>query len=337
MKKEIFLVLPLILACLPLFSQNQPKINGYISFSYLKGQDESSWPQGSFENLWAGILFSGELAPNFQYSLETKLREGRIEVEQAFLSFSSTDVFSLKAGLYLVPFGKYNQSNRPHQTPFIEPPLNLGRAYPPSWRDIGLLAEGRIGFLAYSTYLGNGLAEKEELSKGQQFGDNNSDKGKGLRLSAFLSRSFEAGLSYYLGKQDEKNERQLVLKGADVSWQAGELRLLYEYVQATIENPSPFSSGKMEGHFLLLSLNFRRLQPALSYQKLTYSDPFHGPGFTAEANPGKGIEEGKGRWAFSLVFALSQGLLIKFEYDWNEEKNLILKDNLFSAQVALNF
>ncbi len=74
----------------------------------------------------------------------------------------------------------------------------------------------------------------------------------------------------------------------------------------------------------------------MSYQRLKYEDPFHGQGFSS-AGPGAGISEEKNRWAFGLVYFASENVFLTFEYDLNREKDLEIKDNSFSFQVAISF
>ena len=334
--KTTFIVLAILL--LALSARAQLVINGYLSAEYEKGQQQSDFPQGTFGQALAGLMFSGRAGKVFDFNLEVRYKsETRAEIEEAWVGINSSPAFQLKLGLYLVPFGKYNTSNRPYQTPFIQMPLAQARLYPESWRDIGLLAAGKSGSFSYSAYLGNGLREGEDLQAGQQFKDNNKNKGTGGRIGLFLSQSFEVGLSYYRGKYDAANEKNLSLFGTDVSWETETFLVRYEYTRADLDNEVGYSKGKGQGHYVLLSLNFSGISPWASYQKLTYSDPFHGPGFVAGISPGSGISDDQSRWAIGLVYYASANILLKVEYDFNHEGKPELKNNVFYAQVALHF
>ncbi|MGB8953057.1 MAG: porin [Candidatus Aminicenantales bacterium] len=312
--------------------------HGFFSMEYLKGQEQSEWAEGSLQNLKGGLIFSGEMAPKLSFALELQFREvHRMEMEQAWVGFIPSDAFHLKIGLYLVPFGKYNQANRPVQTSLIKEPLPIHGAYPSSWRDLGLLLDGRIGFLRYAAYLGNGLQEGEDLRAGQQFKDNNRDKGKGVRIGLLLSQNFEAGYSYYSGKIDSNNERGLALQGLDGTWMTENFELTAEYVRARIENPEPFSQGKADGFFVLFRWILGNLQPLVGYEKWDYQDAVHGVGFTDSLTVGNGILEKKNGWIVGCVYSLSPNFLLKIEYDFNQESNLDLKNNVFQVQAAIAF
>jgi hypothetical protein len=316
----------------------QIRMNGYFSMDFLKGQTQSPFAKGSFENVRAGLIFSGQFSSQFSYALEVQTKqEMRPEIEQAWAGYTASEAFQLKLGLYLVPFGKYNSSGRAFQTSLVESPYPVGEFFPSSWRDLGLLIEGKIGFLEYSAYLGNGLAEGENLTAGQQFKDNNKDKGKGVRLGFYPSQNLEVGVSYYLGKYDDANTRNLTLQGVDATWTASNFNMKAEYSRALVDNPDPFSQGKAEGFFVELWINVQGFNPVVAYEKSKYEDAFHGIGFAGPLQTGLGIFSNHSRWAFGLMFSPQENVFLKIEYDVNHETNLELKDNVLRAQAAVRF
>jgi hypothetical protein len=313
------------------------KFSGYLAFQYIKGQEQTNITDGSFGNSQLGLIFSDEIAPKIDYVAEIRFKEeSRIEIEQAWVGFNLSDLLNLKLGMYVVPFGKYNQMNRPHQTMLINAPLIIEEMFPSSWRDIGIQLEGRTGGIHYSAYMGNGLYESVNLEGSQQFKDNNLNKAMGGRLSTALSESLEVGVSYYRGKYDDANERDLILQGADLFWSSEGVQILAEYLKANIKNPEGFTEGKVEGFYVQGSFESGSLRPVVSYQWLEYEDPFHGQGFTS-TTPGAGISEDISRWALGLVYLASENVFLSFEYDFNREKNLEIKNNSYSLQVALSF
>ena len=315
----------------------QGKIFGYLSFEYVKGQEQTDVTDGSFRKSQLGLIFSDEIAPKIDYVAEIRFKEeSRIEIEQAWVGFNLSDSLNLKLGMYVVPFGKYNQMNRPHQTMLINAPLIIEKMFPSSWRDIGIQLEGRTGGIHYSAYMGNGLHESVNLEGSQQFKDNNLNKAMGARLGAALSQSMEVAFSYYTGKYDEANERDLTLQGVDLIWSSEGLQILSEYLRGTLQNPENFSEGKVEGFYIQASFESGILRPVVSYQRLKYEDPFHGQGFSS-TDPGAGIREEKNRWALGLVYFASENVFLTFEYDFNREKDLEIKNNSYSFQVAISF
>lgn len=331
MKRALFILFLVVFAALA-----QGETHGYLSFEYAQGQEQSEFTHGTFQNPLLGFIYSGDITPRLSFVSEARFRhESRLEIEQAYLDVKASESFTFQLGLYLVPFGQYNLSNRPHQTMLVKAPLHVESLFPSSWRDIGILVEGRWGGIFYSAYLGNGLTEGSSLSDGQQFADNNKDKGKGVRAGVLLGRGLEAAFSYYSGKYDQENERDLILKGVDLSWMSRGFQILSEYSRADLENPSPFSKGKAEGYFVQVSFDINGIRPVGSYQKLIYRDPFHGEGFTDSG--GLGIDQEKSRWTMGLVYFASPNVLFKVEYELNREKEGEINNNVLFFQMALHF
>ncbi len=336
MKVRIFSIL-FILSFFLVPLHVQGKISGYLSFEYVRGQEQTNLTDGSFRKSQLGLIFSDKLAPRIDYVAEIRFKEeSRIEIEQAWVGFNLSNSLNLRLGMYVVPFGKYNLINRPHQTMLINTPLIVEKMFPSSWRDMGVLLEGRTGNIFYSGYWGNGLFESENLGGGQQFEDNNQNKAKGARLGTALSQSLEVAFSYYKGKYDEENERDLILQGIDLIWSSEGLQILSEYLRGTLQNPENFSEGKIEGYYIQVSFDSGTLRPVASYQRLKYEDLFHGQGFSS-AGPGTGISEEKKRWTLGFVYFASENVFLSFEYDFNREKDPQIKDNSYSCQVSLSF
>jgi hypothetical protein len=306
----------------------QVKYGGYLSFEYIKGQAESAFPRGNMENILVGFMTAGQVGQKFGFVVEARaLSVSSFDLAQAWAGFMPAEAITVKAGLFLVPFGAWNRASRPHETLLIRTPLNLEYLYPAFWRDLGVLVEGRIGVLSYAAYMGNGLAEAETLGAGQQFRDNNTDKAKGGRLGLTLGQGASAGVSYYTGKMDDQDMRDLVLEGADLSWVTSQWEIHGEYTKAMVENPQPFEQGKSEGYSIWATMGFRSFQPIGSFQKVKYEDPYHQGGILRDQS----------RWTLGLRYVLSPTFFIKVEYDWNKEKETILKNNLFQAQLGLSF
>lgn len=312
-------------------SQSPIRIAGYLALEYVKGQPESAFPHGAIENLLAGFLAAGSVGQRFGFTAEVQAHGvDAFALNQAWAGFLPSQAFTVRAGLFLVPFGQWNTASRPHETVLIRTPLNLEYLYPASWRDLGVLVHGQIGVLSYDAYLGNGLAEtpgETTLAYVQQFRNNNTDMAKGGRIGLVLGQGLQAGASYYTGKYDDQNMRDLTLEGADLSWVTAQWEVHGEYTKALIENPQPFSRGASEGWHLWMCMSFRGVQPIGSFQKVKVTDNYH--------LGDVGID--RSRWSAGLRYVLSQTLFVKFEYDWNKEKGTPLNDNQWQVQLGLSF
>jgi hypothetical protein len=328
-RKRALIAAAVVLA-LALPVRGQIKYGGYLALEYIKGQAESPQPHGNIENLLVGFLAGGRVGQKFGFTAEVRaLGAGTdtFDLNQAWAGFLPSPAFSIRAGLFLVPFGGWNTASRPHETLLIRTPLNLEYLYPPSWRDLGVVAEGRIGVLTYAAYMGNGLAEADTLAYGQQFHDNNTNKSKGGRLGLDAGQAIRLGVSYYTGKYDDQDLRDLTLQGADLSWVTGQWEIHGEYTKALIENPQPLERGESEGYSIWACMGFKGLQPVGSFQKLKFTDTFHAGGIALDQS----------RWTAGLRYVLSSTFFLKAEYDWNREKGTALKNNQWQVQVGLSF
>lgn len=314
------------------------KTSFYLSCNYTKGQENSDYSHGEFYRPVFGIIFSEEITAKLDFRGEFHLQKSNyFSLDEAWVRFKPSAGFECRLGLYLVPFGIYNKVSRAHETALIHRPLNFEYFYPERWRDIGMELQGQWGSLRYSIYAGNGLKEEVGLSEGQQWDDNNANKGIGGQIAWQIERSFEVGYSRYQGKYDGENLRWIYLQGFHFSWVTSSLSILAEYDKADIENPEEFISGEIEGYFIQADLSWGGFKPVLSYQKITCSDPFHGNGFIAGGFPGEGIDISKERWAVGAVWAVERALFLKFEYNWNDDLKTDFKDNRFSFQIAVLF
>ncbi len=319
-----------VVLALALPAPGQVQYGGYLAAEYIKGQSESAYPHGNFENLLAGFLAGGQVGGKFGFTVEVTAAGGDsfvFALNQAWAGFVPSEAFTVRAGLYLVPFGAWNTASRPHESVLVRTPLNLEFLYPPSWRDLGILVEGRVGVLTYAAYLGNGLTEGETSIFAQQFRDNNTDKSKGGRLGFLAGQAIRGGVSYYTGKYDDQDMRDLTLEGADLAWVTPQWEIHGEYTKALIENPQPFERGESEGWFVWACMSFKSFQPVGSYQKLRLTDAYHDGGIDLE----------RSRWTAGVRFVVSSTLFIKAEYDWNKEKVTDLKNNQWQVQVGLSF
>ncbi len=316
----------------------QVQTNGYFAYDYVNNQVDEGIFKGTFANPLLGFKLSGALTPNSNFVCEALFREGgEIELKQAWVTLGLSSAFTYKFGLYMVPFGRYNESNRPYQTAFINHPLTAEYFYPRDWRDMGVLIEGRVKAFNYSLYAGNGLKESDTLSTGDQFDDNNKSKSLGGRIGFFIDQGFEVSYSHHRGRFDEDDERSLIYHEGNIDWQNQSLHVLAEYMRVAIENPSGFDKGEAEGYFIQMSVNLGNVSPVGSFQRMKYSDPFHGDGFLSSSEPGSGLDLEKSRWSLGLVYRVLENVLLKVEYDFDKDIKDDTNYHALLCQMALSF
>ncbi|MGM0375387.1 MAG: porin [Bacteroidota bacterium] len=119
----------------------------------------------------------------------------------AFADFNLHPAFKLRSGQFLVPFGLEGPEpitkNPAIERSFATRQLNPYRMF----RDIGVMASGKISFLDYSLALLNG--------NGANLPENTNNKDLILRLNASPISGLKAGVSGHLGSYDTENEEDL--------------------------------------------------------------------------------------------------------------------------------
>ncbi|OQX52205.1 MAG: hypothetical protein B5M54_09425 [Candidatus Aminicenantes bacterium 4484_214] len=328
----------LVAFTLGLSSLSRAKISVFLSLEYAKGQAETLFSLGTFYRPILGLSVANEINPKLDYFGQFYVvGEREIHLDEAWLRLRFSSRFTARIGLYIVPFGYYNEHSLPFQSWLIQAPLSQEYLYPYRWRDLGGVIEGVWGDYGYCLYIGNGLAEQAWLAEGQQFSDNNKNKALGGRITWNLGKGLEIGYSRHQSRYDEQSQRSMRLGCYHLAWVGESASLIGEYIRASLENPSGLAEGEASGVFVQGSLRIFGLRPVLSYQKVDYSDPFHGPGFTSSLSSGEGIDLEKKRWSLGLVYPLFQTVFLKFEYDWNIVENGSKKDDVYFLQATFIF
>lgn len=337
------LIIVFVLGTGQLFAQVAPQrpqlqIQGYAAADYSKSQPDGLAPDGTFGNPLLGILFSGQISQRVRFMSEASYySDNALDLNQAWAGVNMSRYLDLRLGLYLVPFGYYNERNLPHEQLYINFPLNIAYLIPLTWRDIGLAAGGQALGLEYTAWFGNGLGDGEFPYSGQMFKDNNANKGWGGRLLWTPDPRFGVAYSYYNGKYDDANSRYRTMQSAHGYWITEDFEIVYEYTHSKTENPDGYARGSGYGYYGHLAFIWRTFRPFASYQKLDYSDPLRGPGYGGADMPGDGIAVNRTRWAVGAVLNLAQNVFFKFEYDFNREKDFEIKDDMWTFQIALSY
>ncbi len=332
---KIFMILFAAALIQPLSAQT--KISGFISLDYVKDRTDP-FTGGTFRNGQAGVIFSGILTENVNWLSELRMEaESNFFLQQAWIQLGSSPHARPKIGLYLVPFGTYNQFNRPHQTALIDFPLPVQFLYPRDWRDLGLLLEGGFFGINYSVYAGNGIREAENLSRSQQFEDQNTNKGLGFRFNLPIDQSLNLYYSLYRAKYDTEDARSIFMQALSGDWTTEGFQIKGEYYWTRMDNPAEYDPGEAEGYYVQLVVNLGKLHPVGSYQRLIYTDPFHGTGFISPEEPGGGIAIDDSRWTVGLNYRLSGKALLKLEYQLDNDQALEEEGRVLLFQAALGF
>ncbi|MCJ7682421.1 MAG: hypothetical protein MUP70_16960 [Candidatus Aminicenantes bacterium] len=312
--------------------------HGYLSFSYGGITKLSEVLKGSFVQPEAGVLLNGVLGSNIRALAEFSLESGSVPVlEQAWVGFGEADVFLVKAGVFPVPFGRYNRINRPYTTLLIEAPLSVQFFYPHRWTEFGLSVEGRLSGFSYALSAGNGLGEADALNGKPSLPDNNTGKSWGGRIGLTLFESVDVAYSRHMGPYNDAGDRNLKLEALDAHLIWGSLDVQFEWVRGQVENPEAYENGAVNGYYVILRYGSRGVVPLVSYQMMDYDDGFHGSGFEGESDPGAGIFSHRKRWAYGLSYLPVNGIVLKLEIDADTDRTSGIRSHAVTLQAAIFF
>jgi hypothetical protein len=221
------------------------------------------------------LVLSGRPHPRLSFFAEIEFeraasvggpRGGEVVLEQAYASYSFAQIFSVRTGVLLVPFGNVNVDHFAPLRDVVRKPLVSYAIAPSDWTDNGVQFTGRrlagtswmfeceaaviAGLDSHITSVGTREAR-------QPFGvDNNGNKAAVGRFAIKHSTSFETGVSAYTGKYDDANQQRLNGWAADLRAEFGSLRLTGEFDHFTA-NRAPEPKGQLTGYYARASYDIR--------------------------------------------------------------------------------
>ncbi len=216
--------------------------------------------------LYTGYKFNDWIVMNGEIEFEhagfdnALNKDVEVEVEFAYLDFILNPVFNIRTGLMLVPIGIINEYHEPTVYSGVLRPDIETNIIPSVWREVGLMAYGKIGGgLKYDAAIINGLrAEqlraKDWIRKGRQQGAQaNADVlATVVRLTYEPLTDVLIGGSYYHGEVGEGEGGDVV--GANE--QEGTVNLWEvhaRYQLAGLELKGLFVKGSLDGNGALKS------------------------------------------------------------------------------------
>ncbi|TKB62068.1 MAG: DNA recombination protein RmuC [Nitrospira sp.] len=255
------------------FAQNI-KVGAYGAVAFESFKDRRTTHDGNFE-----VLISGNFHDRIRiYSeIDLGLPRGTAEAEQAYVDLLLTQPFNIRAGILLVPFGKFNLDHFDPRRDLTRPPSVARLVTPTTWGDLGF---GAFGFLpisenvkaTYDIQVINGLTDKFIAAPGNipdpglqsaRTGlnpDNNGDKAIVGRGTLKFFDQYEIGLSGYRG--DYKTGSQDLITGIafDTEFRPRNITILENFVLrsefARFDIQGTTTPSSLWGYYLQLTYRF---------------------------------------------------------------------------------
>lgn len=286
-------------------------------------------------------------------------RGGAIEFEQGYIDYIINDYVNMRAGVILIPFGKYNLKHFAPFTDLSDRPLVALQIIPTDWSEAGAGLFGSVPLtdrfvLSYEAYLINGLSDDisdEGLRDARPgFGsDNNNNKAAVGRMALNPFHGIELGLSGYFGQYDKEDND---LSGFALDWEGeyGPFELIGEYALF-----DPESGLNKDGIPVPAFLKGFYIQTNYHFWPKLLNDTFLGrkfvsPTFTAvfrynaieiddDGDVGSGDNRERG-YTIGLNYRPVETFVMKLEYQINQTKNETLvhgDENGFIFSIAYAF
>lgn len=250
------------------------KLGGYGLVTFEDFRDRKTTFDGKLE-----LLISGQFHDRIRFynEIELGVPGGTALVEQGYVDLLLTQSFNLRAGVLLIPFGKFNLDHFDPRRDLTDRPVVARRITPSTWSDLGVGAFGLVPLgddlkATYEIQVINGLTDKFTAQSGtapdtglrdartQLQTDNNGNKAVVGRGTLKFFDQYEIGVSGYRGAYKANSSDAITGTALDAEfkprgvafWEDFEFK--GEYARFNIEGSSAPSS--MWGYYAQVNYHF---------------------------------------------------------------------------------
>jgi len=300
-----------------------------------------------FEHEFEALPLEVELELEVEDALASSGGPGRVEIEEAFLSWEPRETWTLQAGLLLVPMGWVNLHHMPDEYNGVERPSLDQILLPSTWRELGLGARWErqrwsaeldlmsaldpTGFDDAGIVNGRTLGASSPVDAGALVGrvEWGADEGSGVGLSGYASNVGSAAdwydasgerLRLWMPVLGAELDARLSLAGVEaraegVLWSLPQSDDLMDAWQSDGAPYFPAAAGvvptAMLGGYVELGYDvlhpFGRKAQLVPFARLEHDDTQRAVPEGYEANPLRTVNEG----TFGLSFRPADGLVFK--------------------------
>lgn len=250
------------------------RIGAYGAVAFESFRDRRTNYSGNFE-----LLLSAHLHDRIRAYAELDLgaRGEGVGAEQAYVDLLLTQAFNVRAGVLLIPFGKFNLDHFDPRRDLTRPPNMARLVTPTNWSDLGLSVFGILPIsenvkATYEIQAVNGLTDRFIATPGNSPDvglrsarselrpDNNGDKAIVGRGTLKFFDQYEVGLSGYRG--DYKTGSQDLITGIafDTEFRPRSIPILEHFVLrsefARFDIQGTTTPSSLWGYYMQLTYRF---------------------------------------------------------------------------------
>jgi len=303
------------------------------------------------------LLVSGQIHDRIRFYNEIEIGLEETQAEQAYVDFLMAQWINLRAGVLLIPFGKFNLDHFEPRRDLTDRPIVATQIVPTTWSDLGISLFGFIPLSpdissTYEVQVINGLQAdfdpptdglipaKPPLQK-----DNNGAKAIVGRGTLKFLDQYEIGFSGYSGEASATNSTFISGYGMDVelkprgnpTWEDFEFK--GEFSNFDVKGST--SPSRLYGYYTQINYHFW----FASLNDTFLGKPFNNPTFTAvvrydhakittSAGMGNLLAD---RYTLGLNYRPIEDYVIKMEYEINNGNFARNGANGFLASIAWLF
>ena len=247
------------------------KVGAYGAVWYQDFKGQHSTNDGNFE-----LLMSGHFHDRIRIytEIDLGLPTGTAQAEQAYVDFLLTQPFNLRAGVLLIPFGKFNLDHFDPRRDLTRPPAVATTVIPTTWGDLGF---GSFGLLpisdnvkaTYDIQVINGLTDQFagtppntglQNAKNNLNPDNNGNKALVGRGTFKLFDQYEIGFSGYRGAYKPSGNDMITGMALDGEFRPRNVSILENFVLrgefARINIEGSTAPSSLWGYYAQLTYRF---------------------------------------------------------------------------------
>ena len=345
MKKSIIALIMLILMGTSINSiayEPQTKVSGYMDTEWISEGDVNTFRAHRFIVNYGSII-SPKVRLNSEIEYEyggyvtnkddaDNNQEGQIKIEQAWVDYDMSDLFTFRSGIVLVPVGQLNIYHDSDMRDFTARPLVNYYIIPTTWMDTGVGLHGSIEHgdfeYTYEGYVINGLDSENSYSTTKGLRNmrpnfkNDTNKGKAItgRLGVIPNINTNFGFSSYQGQGGQS------LFALDGRYSVGQLSLKSEVATYTDDFDNNANGFNLEGKYNI-SPFFNLKEEINLIARVEQVDLVASNSDEGQIN----------RTSIGFNFKPVPSLLYKVEYSFNESQDSTDDDNTLMASVAVGF
>lgn len=250
------------------------RVGAYGAVAFESFKDRRTTHDGNFE-----VLISGNFHDRIRVytELDLGLPNGTAEAEQAYVDLLLAQAFNVRAGVLLIPFGKFNLDHFDPRRDLTRPPSVARLVTPTNWADLGFSVFGLLPIsenvkATYEVQVINGLTDGfTAVSASSPDGglrnartglrtDNNGDKAVVGRGTLKLFDQYEIGFSGYRGEYKPGSNDLITGMAFDAEFRPRNLTLWENFVLrgefARFDIQGSTTPSSLWGYYLQLTYRF---------------------------------------------------------------------------------